>query len=758
MKKLVFALFFLCAVNLFAQSQDLPELYDPENITQIEITFTESNWQSIMDGYKSNSDKAEEECNHDHEDERLAARVVVNGAVFEGAGVKFKGNSTYTAGSSKNPLNIKLDYTNDDLEYQGHGTLKLSNIKSDPSYVREVLAYEILRDYMAGPRSNFARVYINGNLYGLFTLSESINSDFAKKHFDYSKPDAIFKCNPGKINFMGGGGLPSLEYISNDTSDYKCPYQRKSPYGYTQLLEFINTLNNNFQNIESILDIDKAIWMIAFNNVTVNLDSYSGQFQQNYYLVWDSNDRICPVVWDLNMSFGSFTMSGGQGGIGGDLKRTSLFLHENDQNFPLINKLLQNSRYRKMYVAHCKTIMNDYFDSGLYKERGAFWQNVISNAVDQNADGTTYQAVLDGFDNTAGGGIMGNVVGITELMEGRRSYYSSEAEYTAQQPEITSIDAPEETNAFQDIQISANISNASYAYIGYRHSKDEIFTKVEMSSNGNTWTATIPIDEKYTHYYIYAENNQAGIFSPQRAEHEYYKIYGKTTFSINQDLVINEILSSNTMSETDEAGEYEDWIEIYNNTDKDINLKDYYLTDNFKEPAKWQFPDTIIPANGYVIVWADENGSEGPMHANFKLSAAGEEVGLTNKDYEIVDSLTFSNIFSDLTLARIPNGTGEFVLGNSTFGANNTGKEDPPKPVKEINLKEGWNLVGYPFLESATIENGFSSIWDELEVVKDTESFYEKSGNNITNLLKELKYSRGYLIKVSSDCVLVWKK
>ena len=68
----------------------------------------------------------------------------------------------------------------------------------------------------------------------------------------------------------------------------------------------------NFTQIETVLDVDRALWMLAFNNVLVNLDSYSGAFRQNYYLYKDQNDRFDPIVWDLNMSFAGFP--GGTGG------------------------------------------------------------------------------------------------------------------------------------------------------------------------------------------------------------------------------------------------------------------------------------------------------------------------------------------------------------------------------------------------------------------------------------------------------------
>jgi len=141
--------------------------YAVDTIQVIDITFTQPNWDYQMDTAKAGADGY-----------ILAAQCVVNGIVYDSVGVKFKGNSSYDSSRAKNPLHIKLDYVHGSATYDGHEDIKLGNGFSDPSMVREVLAYEILRNYMAAPQCNFARVTINGVYYGLFSNSESIDSEF----------------------------------------------------------------------------------------------------------------------------------------------------------------------------------------------------------------------------------------------------------------------------------------------------------------------------------------------------------------------------------------------------------------------------------------------------------------------------------------------------------------------------------------------------------------------------------------------------
>lgn len=139
------------------------------------------------------------------------------------------------------------------------------------------------------------------------------------------------------------------------------------------------------------------------------------------------------------------------------------------------------------------------------------------------------------------------------------------------------------------------------------------------------------------------------------------------------DVVINEIMAINDteIGIADQNGEYDDWIELYNNTANSINLKDYYLSDDKANPAKWQLPDTTIAANGFLIIWADKDIEQKGLHTNFKLSKGGEFLSFSNPNSQIIDSLTFGEQELPKTYARIPNGTGSFANTDATFGQTN---------------------------------------------------------------------------------------
>lgn len=137
-------------------------------------------------------------------------------------------------------------------------------------------------------------------------------------------------------------------------------------------------------------------------------------------------------------------------------------------------------------------------------------------------------------------------------------------------------------------------------------------------------------------------------------------------------VVINELMPLNSTTVADQDGEYDDWIELYNNSSKTIDLSGYYLSDDKDELTKWVFPSgTEITGKGYLIIWADKDTLQNGLHANFRLSADGERVLLTNPKYTVVDKVRFDGQTSELTYSRIPNGTGSFSWQYATFDSEN---------------------------------------------------------------------------------------
>ena len=162
-------------------------------------------------------------------------------------------------------------------------------------------------------------------------------------------------------------------------------------------------------------------------------------------------------------------------------------------------------------------------------------------------------------------------------------------------------------------------------------------------------------------YYVSAEDDSSAVTTdPADAPGVTYSYsVGYTSPS----LFVNEFMADNDNTLQDEAGEFDDWIEMYNGGSTGIDLGGMYLTDDLTNPDKWPIPATLVGAGEVLLFWADEDQEQGPLHTNFKLGKGGEVLAIVDTDgISIVDSVTFGEQTTDVSYGRHPDGWGAWQL------------------------------------------------------------------------------------------------
>lgn len=689
MRFILVALFIPFSLLLKSQS-----FYDVNTIQDIHIYFGYTNWDYRLDTAYAGA-----------EDYIQADSVVINGVALGKCGVRFKGNSSYDVNRAKNPLHIKLDeYVNQN--YQGYEDIKLGNGYSDNSMIREPLSYAILRNYMDAPQSNFARVYINNAYYGIMNNTESIDSRFLLDKY-YSSNRTFIKCNP--IGSPGVGNGSNLGYNGTNEASYNTVYELKSDTGWSELFQLCDTLNNHFTAFNSIADIDRFLWMLAFNNALVNLDSYSGTFRQNYYLYRNHAGQWIPTIWDLNMSFGGFAIAGG---ITSNLTPTTMqtmsyTLHKTETAWPLINKLLNDTVYSKMYYAHLRTINNENFSGATYKTMADTMHALVDAAVlaDTNYLGTytDFQNSLTANTTIAGSGAQ--CPGLYTLMDGRANYLANVLSATA--PAITNVSNGNAIAFGNTTTVTAQVVNSTQVYLGYRYSKKDRFARVPMfddgahndgAANDNVFGAPLLLNSLGVQYYIYAQNSNTGSFSPERAEYEFYTINPTIATAGGSQVVINEVAPNNNTGIENENGKFKDWLELYNTTNQPLGLSGLYLTGTTADLTKWNFPDkALIMPNEHLLVWADDlDKTYLDLHANFNLNALGDALLLTDGT-TVLDSVSFDAQSANTGIGRCTDGTGNFA---TVYTLTPRAVNDCSTAINELSKL---NIALYPNPAAATI-------------------------------------------------------
>ncbi len=480
---LVGAVLLLTSARLEAQlfTPDSTHLYYTDRIQDVRIVFPEGmDWTYVLDSLRVNGD------------EMVLATVEINGRSFAEAGVRYHKSRSFRPGQARNSFDIQLDYIHEGQSYEGYTRLYLSNALRDPSMVREVLGYEIARQYMPAPLANYARLFVDTTYYGLMVNVEPIdNPGFLQPYFgETDRPLFVVKEQEGmevpEGCFKEAWG--SLVY-EDKTECYLYHFDALHGRGWDALKRLSATLRDQPANAADVLDIDRTLWMHAFNNVVVNLYSYAGHPARNYYLYQDSTGRFVPLLGDLNYAFGSYKNIG----TGSDLKNEELvtidpLLHRDNPTRPLISALLQQDHWRNRYIHHMQAILQDWFEDNQWMERAKQLRKLIRE--DFLRDPNRFYSMGE-FDNALNKtiGEYSRIPGLVRLMVPRANFLRKHDALLVIPPQFGKINyerrkpfSPEQVTSFR---ISVEVKKRPDAVrIWYRFDEGQPFRQMMMADDG----------------------------------------------------------------------------------------------------------------------------------------------------------------------------------------------------------------------------------------------------------------------------------
>lgn len=521
-KPITTALLLLCCCCA-VHAQPTEDFFSTDTIQEVRIHFSVDNWRYFLDSLRLNGDAF------------LSATVEANGLKFEGAGVQYTASKAFAPGAARNGLTIKLNQKINVANLQGHSTLHFSPALRDPSMVREVLGYEIARDYMPAPKASYVRVYINDAYYGLFVNVEGVNERaFLNRNFQNNKA-AVFIA---KVNEPGSAPVGCLQGINGaleyepSTDCYEHNFALLNNANAEHLLRLAKTLAEEPDKAAAYLDVDQTLWYLAFNNLIVNLNSYLGKNSAHYALCENKDGRMVPVPMDLNLAFGSYKNTG----IGSDLRTKKLvtldpLLHADNPYKPLVSKLLSSERNRKIYLAHFRTIYQDWFKSGKFETRAKQLQQMIRPAL---AEDKNWTYTLEDFDQSLEKtiGTQSEIPGLVQLMNQRMDYLKNLELMELLPPDIGEVAVahrqPLSNDTITTYRISVSVGNLpNSVWLHYKTAEDQNYQVLKMADDGNhhdgaagdgIFGIEVKPDEGTGDlwYYFSAENDGAMAFFPSQ--------------------------------------------------------------------------------------------------------------------------------------------------------------------------------------------------------------------------------------------------
>ena len=528
MKKVLLILLYLPIIS-FGQSLYNPQqlydspagFFDEDSVRDIYLEFYDPNFHNyLVNSWYYNPD------------ERIPATLILNGIVYDSVGVRYKGNSTFCLpndnSNHKVPYNIDFNYFIESQKVLGYKKMKLANAWMDPTFVKDITASNIYRNYLPSGEANLVKLHVQGNYLGLYVNTESINKQFTKKHFD-EKSGPLFKCD-NIDRFCDTANAPasyppSLIYLGTDSALYYNSYDMKSDNGWEQLVNLIKVLDLDFQNIDSVLNVDRTLWAFAVNSVISNLDTYNGYYIHNYYLYQTKDGLFQMIPWDLDNSFSGAIM-------GFDYFNQSNIYEYDPYHYgspgdrPLAEKLLNDPLYRKQYTAHMRTIINEALDTTIIRNQINQLQSLAHNAADSDqwkafSMAQYYSNVESALWTSWGFG------GIMSTIDARKQYLLSHPEIALPPPTIYGLNI---TNNLVTVNAISASTLELMATTSEYNSKFQSFVMLDDGTNGDVmandgiYSSELPFQSSGLNikFYIRAQNNDALVLLPERAEYEFY--------------------------------------------------------------------------------------------------------------------------------------------------------------------------------------------------------------------------------------------
>ncbi len=725
-------------------------LFDNTYLHEIHIDFYDAQyWDILKTNYEENAQFSGSDIPY------LPATITIDGLELDSVGIRFKGKSAYYYVEDKKPFKIDINEFISGQNFDGLKKINLHNGVGDPGMQRNLLAYDLLRNVgVAAPRVSFCQLYINGELWGVYDIVEQVDKTFLKNNFADDTG-----------NLFKNQRWSELEWFGNNPDTYRDTFELKTNKIEDDWSSFINLLDviNNASDedfpsaIKEVFNVDQYLHVLAVDIMTNNWDSYIDN-ARNFYLYHEPESGLFHwIPWDYNLSMGGRINLTGNPYPPFDpdcIIRTDIsYTRDNLEVFFTENTLPNAEGYLWDFgggnTSDEKAPTHTFDTPGIYDVCLSVYR--LSNdqvceqkrciKVDLTADPGQCETILNGScPYSATDPIFQQVIETDDFCCADTWDAVCQLKYI----EFQNNPAPTDISAGNDYDTDYNLllNNSNKVLIHRLLSVPEfrdrylditclikeqhfnytaLFPKIEYF--GDLLRGAIHNDPNYlfSHdYFEYDTGNGTGggteakipalkHFLIQRfpqieeditnLQHDCLDAFTSLEW---HDVVINEfIASADENGYPDGNGEYDDWIELYNNTLDTVNLDHFYLSDDASRPLKWSFPeDAKIAPNDYLIVWADENISQTGIHTNFKLSQAGDEILLFHEDGTLIDQVTFDVQLTNLASARIPNGIGDFVNQEITPGVAN----ELPSSTSNLSNDSAFRISPNPTRDMVNIE------------------------------------------------------
>ncbi|MBL0047949.1 MAG: CotH kinase family protein [Bacteroidetes bacterium] len=668
-------LFILLALAINVQSQPYfpakGRVFNDAEVPRIDISIDPD---SLIDIYAN--------VYSDHEYPADFLFTDASGSVsVSNVGFRLRGNTSRTAG--KKSFKVSFNAFIPGQKFYGVEKMNLNGEHNDPAIVRSKLFWETaVRLRMPYSRANHVEVYINGNYFGLYINVEHNDENFLQSRY-LNNSGNFYKClYPANLAYLGAN--PNNYKLGGSAARVYDLKTNTSADDYTDLKDFITALHApngpNYQNnLEKLFNVNAFLRAYAFDILTGNWDNYGGN-NNNYYLYHNpETGKMDYITYDVDNTYGIDWLNKNWG------TRSIYSWSLDTANRPLVTKLLAKADYRNRFSFFMKKMLASYASTSAMVALSDSLKDLIStyviNDTYHSADyGYSFNDFLDAYTQPLGGHAP---YGIQDFISTRNSNATAQLVLNNVAPIFSETrHNPFAPYAGDSIYIKSWVEDENPIANVYLHYK--------INTSGMLDSVLMADDSQHRDDALGDGIFGAGISGANLGDTLYYYLSNSDVFAVKgreprlgflsivvapkPQLFINELMTKNISTLADNFGEYDDWFELYN-AGAVADMNRIFVSDDFTRLGKWNVGNSTLAANGFLLCWADEDGSQGANHANFKLSGSGEKIALSEfngVNYRILDSLSFGLLANDQSVGCYPDGIKPIVVqGPSTPGNSN---------------------------------------------------------------------------------------
>ncbi len=255
-------------------------------LASVDIKVPADTWQKIL---SKASDKTYYKCS-----------VTINGEQFDNVSIRTKGASSLDdvmlMKSDRYSFTLKLNKHEKGQTYHGLSKLLLNNNIWDATQMKDAIVYDMCRFIgLPAPLTNYARVTLNGKLFGYYLMVEPVDKNFCYRNW----PDEVSNIYKPYHN-LAYSGEDMKGYA--DIADFA-----KVKGGEASMQRVVAALKSVHEgkNLEKHIDLGSMVKYMALQTIVVNFDCMTGRNTQNYYLR-EADGKISLIPWDYNLAWGGY--------------------------------------------------------------------------------------------------------------------------------------------------------------------------------------------------------------------------------------------------------------------------------------------------------------------------------------------------------------------------------------------------------------------------------------------------------------------